>query len=121
MISPVSRDYGRAEGRDEMTGCQIEVFLTYPAPAVCLPHGRTSVGVGAAQRRGEELDLPSLELGHVRSREKPGEFGVAGNTHIEIVNHGGQGRFSADGIVDARSCRGAHCWLLKYVSVHGAI
>ena len=45
-----------------MTGCQIEVFLTYPAPAVGLPHGRTGVGMGAAQRRGEELDLPSLQL-----------------------------------------------------------
>ena len=70
----------------------------------------------AAERRGEELDLSSLELGHVRSREKPGEFGVAGDTPIEIVNHGDQGRFSADGIVDARSRSGAHCWLLRYVS-----
>jgi hypothetical protein len=46
-----------------MTGCQIEVFLTYPAPPVCLPHGRTGIRVRAAKCRGEELDLPSLELG----------------------------------------------------------
>ena len=43
----------RAQGRDEMTGGQIEVFLSYPAPPVCLPHGRTSIRVGAAKRRGE--------------------------------------------------------------------
>jgi hypothetical protein len=105
MADRLIGDVGRAEGRDEMTCCQIEVFPAYPAPPMCLPHGRTGIRVGAAKRRGEELDLSSLELGHVRSREKPGEFGVAGDTHIEIVNHGDQGRFSADGIVDARSCR----------------
>jgi hypothetical protein len=120
MADRLVGDTGRAEGRDEMTGGQIEVFLSYPAPPVCRPHGRTRIRVGAAKRRGEELDLPALELGHVRSREKPGEFRVAGDTHIEIVNHGDQGRFSADGIVDARSRSGAHCWLLKYVSAHGA-
>jgi hypothetical protein len=28
-----------------MTGGQIEVFLAYPAAPVCLPHGRTGIGV----------------------------------------------------------------------------
>ena len=41
-------DVSRAERRDKMTGCQIEVFLTYPAAPVCLPHGRTGIRVGGA-------------------------------------------------------------------------
>lgn len=45
-------DVSRAERRDKMTGCQIEVFLTYPAAPVCLPHGRTGIRVGGAKRRG---------------------------------------------------------------------
>ena len=76
VVDRLIGDVGRAEDRDEMTGYQIEVFLTYPAPPVCLPHGRTGIRVRAAKCRGEEeLDLPSLELGNVRSREKTGESG----------------------------------------------
>ena len=71
-----------------MTGCQIEVFLT-AKNSICLPLSLA-------------MFVPA----------KSGEFGVAGDTHIEIVNHGDQGRFSADGIVDARSRRSAHSWLL---------
>src|SRR5690348_12715233 len=96
-----------------MTCYQIEVFLTYPAPPMCLPHGRTGICLGAAQRRGEELDLPSLEFGHVGPSEEPSEFGVGGDPPIQVVDHSGQGRFATDGLVDTRSCGCAHGELLN--------
>jgi hypothetical protein len=58
----LGRDSGCAERRDEMADYRMEVLLTYAAPPVHIPNGRSGVGVRTTECRREELDLPSLQL-----------------------------------------------------------
>src|SRR5690606_34253572 len=73
-------------------------------------HRCTGVGVRAAERRGEELDLLPAQPGHIRSGEETGELVVGEDSGIEIGDDGFQSLVSADPFEDGG---GGRCLLAE--------
>lgn len=79
-----------------------------------LLHRRAGIGLGTAQRGGEELHLPAFEPVHVRSGEEAGQLVIGKHTNVEVLDHDLDRLVPADPVVHgdrlgfAEACQNFH-------------
>lgn len=112
----------RGEGIGEVVGDLVEVRLADASSGVCLPHARTLVEVGTAERGSEELDLPALEFRHIRAGKEACELWVGENSFVEVIHDRHECRFAAYRFEDTDLSGTAHSGpFLSYPLYYGQL
>src|SRR5690606_34678713 len=100
LVDQVGRDAGGGERIGQMTGDEAEMFHGDPAPLVYLLHRGAAVGVGTAERGGEELDLLAAQAIHVGPAEETGRIVIGQHAGVEVGDHGFERFVAADAVED---------------------